>query len=554
GSTVTVGDVITNTATLDWQFTPSSGGPGAGGSSNGSASIDVDAIPVPVVDKTSAGGISAAYRFLIGQQVGYYVLTFNNNTGILVDNFTLTDAIPAQFNVTSITVGGYDNFTGGTVTIRYQRSDNPGVWNVWPGSPFTPSNQTLNVSSLGLPGGVYITHLEWGYGTVGADFRTNPAPRINGIVMNLDRNGTAVNDGDTMTNNAEITWEYLGVPGSDDDTQSDIVRTPVANPSVQKTTSTSGPYIPSSLVTYALRVGAASSSPSVLINPIVMELLPTNLNYVAGSWVYNAGSSGVPAPAFEQIANYDGTGRTLLRWRFTGSFPQNQFATITFNTTIAPGATQGSLTNEYYVTSNDVLVSGTTTDVNDLDGDGARNDTLIGTSTTIPVDQLVGLDSFKGVRGELDSGYSVYPASGLTIPSGRVDYRLTIINRGNIPVNNVKVIDILPFVGDTGVQDTRPRNSAWRPVLTGPVSAPAGVTVYYSTSSNPCRPQIIPSGPAGCTAPNWTLLPPADITTVYSLRFDFSGNLAPGQSFVFNWTMKAPANAPDGTIAWNSFA
>ena len=553
GNTVTVGSIITNTAVLDWHYTPSTGGPGTGGNSIGSATLYVDAIPNPVLDKISGGGINAASRFLIGQQVGYYSLTFNNNTGIAVDNFTISDPVPAQYNVTSVTVGSYDNFSG-TVSIGYQRSDNPGVWNVWPGSPFTPSNQTLNVSALGLPGGVYITNLEWGFGTVGVDFRTNVAPRINGAVINPDHNGAAVNDGDTMSNTAQMSWDYQSVPNQATDTQNDIVRKPVANPSVQKSTTSSGPYIPTSAVTYALRVGAASTSPSVLINPIVMELLPTNLNYVAGSWVYNAGGSGVAAPTFEQIANYNGTGRTLLRWRFTGNFPQNQFATISFNTTISAGATQGSLTNDYYVTSNDVDINGTTTDVNDLDGDSQTNDTLIGASTTIPVDQLVGLDSFKGVRGELDSGYSVYPASGLTIPSGRVDYRLTIINRGNIPVNNVKVIDILPFVGDTGVQDTHARNSAWRPLLTGAVAAPAGVTVYYSTASNPCRPQIIPSGPAGCTAPNWSLLPPADITTVYSLRFDFSGNLAPGQSFVFNWTMKAPPDAVDGTIAWNSFA
>ncbi len=553
GDPVTDGSTITNTATLDWYFNPSSGGPGTGGSSTGSATIDVDAFPIPEFDKTSAGGVSAAYRFLIGQQVGYYILGFNNNTGITVDNFTISDTIPPQFNVTGITVGRYDNFSG-TVTVRYQA--NGGGWTVWPGSPFAANNQTLTAAALGLPGGTYITAVQWDYGTVGADFRprSGEAPRIYGAVMNPDRNGSAVNDGHTMTNHAALDWSYLGTADGVTDTQSDIVRTPVANPSVQKTTTTSGPYIPSSRVTYALRVGAASSSPSVLVNPIVMELLPVNLQYEEGTWAYNAGGSGVGAPAFERIDNYDGTGRTLLRWRFTGSFPQNQFATITFNTLITAGSPEGTLTNEYYVTSNDVIVNGTVVDTNDLDGDSSRSDTLVGTSTTIPVDQLVGLDSYKGVRGELDTSFSVYPNSGYTIPNGRVDYRLTIINRGNIPINNVKVVDILPFVGDTGVQDVRPRNSAWRPVLTAPVSAPANVTVYYSTSKNPCRPQIIPSGPAGCTAPNWSTLPPADISTVYSLRFDFAGTLLPGESFNFNWTMRAPADALDGTIAWNSFA
>ncbi len=118
------------------------------------------------------------------------------------------------------------------------------------------------------------------------------------------------------------------------------------------------------------------------------------------------------------------------------------------------------------------------TDTQDLDGDGQINDTIITAATSIPVSQLIGLDSQKRVRGELDTDYSVYPQYGQTVPNGAVDYRLSIINRGNVIVNNVRVIDILPFVGDTGVQDTRPRNSGWRPVLIGPVTPQAGVTIY----------------------------------------------------------------------------
>ncbi|HPP07086.1 MAG TPA: hypothetical protein PLW88_06915, partial [Syntrophorhabdaceae bacterium] len=73
---------------------------------------------------------------------------------------------------------------------------------------------------------------------------------------------------------------------------------------------------------------------------------------------------------------------------------------------------------------------------------------------------------------------------------------------GNVtPLTNVIAYDIFPYVGDTGVSEgqvTVPRLTEFVPTLDGPVTAPAGVTVSYSQSSNPCRPELIPTGPLGC--------------------------------------------------------
>jgi uncharacterized repeat protein (TIGR01451 family) len=556
GSPVVNGDTITNNAVLTWDYPPGNGGSGISGSEPGSAGITVTVMPSPLFSKSSAGGISSTWRFLIGQQVGYYVLNVNNNSGVALDDFTITDSIPPQFEVTSITVGSDSIYTG-LVTIRYQTSSSPGVWVNWPGGPFPDNNQTLNVSSLGLPAGTYLTAVQWDFGTIPIDF--NPtSPRIMGRVINPDRNGSLVSDGSSMTNNATVAWTYQGEPDDLDDSVTNTVREPIAEPGVQKSVLTTGPYIPSAIVRYRLQVSAQGNSPSVLINPIVMELLPADLLYVPGTWSFNPGGTGAPNPNFEELPNYNGTGRTLLRWSFTGSaahnFPQGQSAYITFDAAISPGTIIGNLVNDYYITSNDVPIVGNTTDINDLDGDGQITDTLDGASTSVIVDELVGLDSVKGVRGQLDTGFSVYPQTGRTIPNGEVTYRLSVINEGNIPIQNVRVVDILPFVGDTGVQDLSQRNTQWRPVLTGLVASPPGVTVYYSTSGNPCRPEIVSSGPPGCTAPNWSTLPPADISTVRSLRFDFAGILNPGQTFNFTWTMQAPPDAPEGEIAWNSFA
>ena len=55
---------------------------------------------------------------------------------------------------------------------------------------------------------------------------------------------------------------------------------------------------------------------------------------------------------------------------------------------------------------------------------GKKNLHLYAHSNGQGVDELVGLDSVKGVMGQLDSDFSVYPDVGLTVPSGDITYRL----------------------------------------------------------------------------------------------------------------------------------
>ena len=129
-------------------------------------------------------------------------------------------------------------------------------------------------------------------------------------------------------------------------------------------------------------------------------------------------------------------------------------------------------------------------------------------------------------------------------------------------MDSIVVIDILPSVGDLGVIDTTGRDSRWRPNLVSTVAAPPGVMVYYSIVANPCRADegFVPSGPVGCDVPNWSLTPPADLTTVQSLKFEFGNTLLqPQDTIQLAWAMRVPVNIfsmigglPD-SIAWNSF-
>jgi hypothetical protein len=121
GDLVDEGDTINNTANLTYDFADSPGGPGSGTAGPAGASILVVPLPLPAFDKFSQGGVAPQWRFLIGQSVGSYRLTVDNDTGIALDALTMTDHIPPQFDVTSVTSGTYSNSAGVTTTVKFWR-------------------------------------------------------------------------------------------------------------------------------------------------------------------------------------------------------------------------------------------------------------------------------------------------------------------------------------------------------------------------------------------------------------------------------------------------
>ena len=331
----------------------------------------------------------------------------------------------------------------------------------------------------------------------------------------------------------------------------------------------------------------------LLQNAVIADLLPVGLTY--DNFIQYSGTC-VPDPSnVEIITNFQGSGRTLVRLTWTTPWPNGCTKIISVRTKLNNLATGGYITgqldpvfaNQYnmpfealpYSEKNSVFFTGSNAtkckiqnqynpynnyaspDLLDVDSDGITTlDTLCFSSAFVNVASQAQMESVKWVMGQLDSGYSRYPQTGKTVQGGLADYRLVVKNEGNVPMTDVVVIDILPFIGDGGVIDLSARNTMWRPNLANPIIAPAGVTVYYSTAQNPCRDEVkLPSDPSpfptGCTPANWTLAPLPDITSVQSLKFDFGSIiLGPQDSLVLTWPMRAPTDAPtNGEIAWNSF-
>jgi large repetitive protein len=334
-----------------------------------------------------------------------------------------------------------------------------------------------------------------------------------------------------------------------------------------------GPYVIGTLTTSTLTVTAGSGG-SDLLEPMVMQLLPAGVDYIENSAIYNPLTSGVVAtPTVSVLPNYANSGRTLIRWIFpTGTtIPYGTQFNVSSQMRLTNQAAAGvSLPNDFYLSAaNNTPCTGadaTGNDAFDLNGNGNLVESLCTQATNywscgLVVSSAASMESIKWVKGSLDTDYSRYPAFGWTVPGGNADYKLIVKNTGNITMKDIKIIDILPFVGDRGVIDPSARLTQWRPNLADPIVAPAGITVYYSTVSNPCRDEVkqptdASPFPSGCVSASWSATPPADITTVQSVKIDFGATtIAGGDSLIFNWPMRAPVNAPtNNEIAWNSFA
>ncbi|MBL7795120.1 MAG: hypothetical protein JNJ90_01345, partial [Saprospiraceae bacterium] len=188
------------------------------------------------------------------------------------------------------------------------------------------------------------------------------------------------------------------------------------------------------------------------------------------------------------------------------------------------------------------------------------------------------LESRKGVKGSCDATYPnndfIYfdvnsndPLNGVALayPGGQYKYRFDLENTGNVPIRDLVIIDILPTVGDNAVSAPFPRGSQFSPslvelIVLNPIFA-GNVAVYYSTAGNPCLPELElqsgPYNPANCTQiPSWSTTPPADLSTVKSIKMEFINNftLNFGETFSVELTMQVPAGTPQNLIGWNSFA
>ncbi len=164
----------------------------------------------------------------------------------------------------------------------------------------------------------------------------------------------------------------------------------------------------------------------------------------------------------------------------------------------------------------------------------------------------------KTVQGDYDSTPQQFPnVAHVKLNGGTADYALNWTNTGAPTLQGVTLYDILPYVGDTGVSGSQAgesRGSQFRPVLASVDPAPANVTISYSASTNPCRPEVYPAQPSGCVN-DWTTDPSTlgGLGNVAAIRITSTGAYATGAGISIGYRESVPTVSKD-QIAWNSVA
>ncbi len=337
--------------------------------------------------------------------------------------------------------------------------------------------------------------------------------------------------------------------------------------------------------TTAVTLQGNISTPAPLSGNVVLtDLLPYGLSWSnpvasAGFSVTKAqgGAGTTVTGTVADIHNFDNTGRELIRVTFPASAFTSGFYTIAppanfVDVTVPSGATTYNNTDQLFVqgiadNTRPVCGPGTTStpstfessDPMDLDGDGATNENYCqwAASLTVPPSGGPAFGLVKSVEGNLDSAPKYSPGIGDASPGGSGTYTLTWTNTGGKNLTSPVVYDVLPYVGDTGVsqgQASVARGSQFAPIFTGiSGSLPSGVTVAYSESSNPCRPEVYPNAANSRCVDDWTTTAPSPLSLVKALRFTATGTYTPAQSFAVNFTVQVPAGYVN-TVAWNSAA
>ena len=572
-SQFSLGQTIVNTGSVTYDLV---------GGSSGTLSDNADVVvsnPINEVkvDKTLPYGSSYS-----AGSASSYNIAIKNTGNTTLQGYYLVDVIPTGIEITEINLGGWyfptiTNSSTPAMIVEYKTNLNSNYTSIQP--PYytkgqLEDNTNIFVSNLGLASGEIITEIKW---TLLNDFLpssfTYVPMSLKFVVLASASIGPLVN---CLTCHATATYgaggPNTGPGGQGGSSGSGAPFTIIGSPCVTMTVeapSTVPVPRPSKLGPGTVSVGdtvtytiAANSSNQIgipaSINPVLYDLLPLGVEYVSGSMVNLNDNLFPEADVFTATPNYNGTGRTLLKWQWLDDTLPVGFSsdTYTFDVVITALVPTGNLVNTILQTGengNDCSGWGYQ-DIYDLDGDSNTTEYFCQASATSYTNATAALESQKLVKGQCDQTYSQFPDFGRTMPGGLADYVLKVKNVGNIPATNVQIIDILPWVGDVGVLVAQNRGSQWRPNLAGPVTPPAGVTVYYSTETNPCRPELN-NNPTGCVNANWSLTPPSDITQVQALKFDFGSIvLQPLQELYLTWPMRAPTDAPtNDEIAWNSF-
>ena len=199
--------------------------------------------------------------------------------------------------------------------------------------------------------------------------------------------------------------------------------------------------------------------------------------------------------SYEVIENYHNSGRSALiihldqkefikRALETGGQVRLPF----IYTKLKGKADGGTFTNHIYLageglwnleTANPNKVA---VDIYDLNNNGSTTDKIPHAESNYTIVAAEGVYARKFIAKNDD----LSDASTVTRtfkPGETFNYKLTIKNNTDNPVENTVIYDVLPKVGDVNTLDASARKTEYTVSLRGPITAPEGWTAYYTTDN-----------------------------------------------------------------------
>lgn len=158
--------------------------------------------------------------------------------------------------------------------------------------------------------------------------------------------------------------------------------------------------------------------------------------------------------------------------------------------------------------------------------------------------------------------FTRYPCVARVLPGHGFEFYLQLTNSGTNPATEVRVVDVFPHPGDTGVLLTgSARGTEWSQaptLLSDVVLAGNGVAdIDYAAAAPVCTTDLN-RPPTDCPAGAFPLGSSSSAATAFRAIVTFPDQpLAPGESTGLRFRMAAPANpsgAATNDVAWNSFA
>lgn len=497
---------------------------------------------------------------------GTYRVYYQNNGNVSQPNVTITDELPAEVDLNSIRTQVPVGMTPCTLKVYCWSAGTCGTTACTTLVYNTPGTYTLS----SVPANA--CKVEWEYGgsmpiSTSVNNYLDVCVRTNSNEAPYD----PVLAGDTITNFVIGQADNFGPVST---THSKVVdgQTPkilttkifMGECTPGCTSNPNGPFVPGDIVRFRLAVANIGNLDATTCT--ITDALPSGLSYVGNETYFYGGfnwmasqynpaccstSTTVPIQVGGSI-----TTPTLGQTNLTWSFPT------------LPARCDGTV--EYFIIEFDVMISDDPSASpgqyhNTFTFDASNTGPTTSNTATLTVNAVSQLQLTKDVR---PAGSSAAFSSATSVPQGgQAEFRLRLTNTGNMLLQDICLLDIMPHVGDIQVLPAyAPRNSAYDMPTTGALSmTPAtGYSAGYNTSANtknPARSNVC-GGFCGVADPTTGVgtvtngIFGGTATSTYSFKVSANAGvtLAPGGTLTVLVNGQVPASATVGSTACNSFA